>query len=159
MQLLEFAADGGDGADLGADGATNAEFRVDIGFFTHSSQEILDSFGGAYCGAEAAIDASVVIDAGKVVLYCNGLNWAFAGADAATDAGTGGAADSFGIRTFFLGGTFDIYVAIDGNQHDELAGAGFYTRTATGTFVEVDHPHAILVDGDGIKYTGFLAIV
>lgn len=159
VYLLQFATDGGYRAYFGTDGAANAGFWIDLGFLAAAGQQILDGFRGAYRGAESAIDALIVIDTGKIVLYSDGLYGAFTAADAATDARMSTATNCFGIGSLFFGRAFDIYIAIDRDQHDELSGAGSYASATCGALFIIDHAHAIGIHRDGIEHTGSLTIV
>ena len=143
MNLFQFAGNGLNRAYFGADSAADAQFGIDLRFLAHTCHEILDGLGGADCGAETAIDAFIIVDARQIVLYGDGLNGAFARAAATADTGMSAAADSFGVGTLILRGAFDIYGAIDGNEHDEIAGAGFHASAATGAFGIIDHSHIV----------------
>ena len=159
VHLLQFATDGGHRAYFGTDGTADAGFWIDLGFLAAAGQEILDCFRGAYRGAESAIDALIIVDTGKIVLYSDGLYGAFPAADAATDARMGTAANGFGIGSLFFGGAFDIYIAIDRDQHNQLSGTSSYASATGSTLFIIDHAHAVSIHRDGIEHTGSLAIV
>ncbi len=51
MKLFDFSGNSLNGTVFGTDGAANAKFRNDFGFFPQTLDGVHDGFGGANCGA------------------------------------------------------------------------------------------------------------
>ena len=159
VQFLELSADGIYRTHFGTDCAANAAFRIDLRFFAASCQQVLNRLCGADRGAQAAIDAFIIVNTGQVVRDGDGLHGTFTATDSATDAGMGAATDGFGIGAFLFGRALDIDIAIDGNQSNEPSGTCFHTCSTGGALVIIDHAHAIGIDGDRVKGAGRLTVV
>lgn len=159
MQFLDLARYRFHGADFGADGAADAAFGIDLGFFASANQEIEYRFGGAHSGAETAIYALLIVDVGEIVFDSDGVYRAFAGAYATADAGMETSTDLFGVSAFVFGRALYIDVALERHEIDQGSRAGFHTSSTSRAFLEIDQAHAIAIDRDGVEFAGAHTVV
>jgi len=157
--FLEFPGDGIHRAILGTDVASHAFIGVDLGFLAFACQEILNGFGGTFGGADAAIDADIVIDTGQVICDGDRIDRTVSAADTASDTRLVVSADSFGDIAFVFGGAFDINAAVDGDQHDQLTRTGHSASPTAGAFIIVNAADTILVQRYGTEHTSVHTVV
>lgn len=159
MNLFQLARNCLNWTNPGTDRTPDTSFGIDLGFLAQTTEQILDSFGRARCGADSAIDAFLVINPSQIVGYSDSLNWAFAAADPTTDARQSTTADFAGFRAFVLGTAFDVHITIDRHQCYQAPGTSFHASPTSSTFLIINTAHAVLIYRDGVKHTSFLAII
>lgn len=159
MNLFKLARNCLNWTNPGTDCTPDTCFGIDLGFLAQTTEQILDSFGRARCGADSAIDAFLVIYPSQVVGYSDSLNWAFTAADPTTDARQSTTADFAGFRAFVLGTAFNIHITIDRHQCNQAPGTSFHASATGCTFSIIDTAHPVFINRYGIEHTCILTVI
>ena len=106
-----------------------------------------DDLGRAFFRALAALDASVIVDAGQVVLHGDGPVLALAGAEHA--AKTACRADLLHLGAFVPVGALHSHPVFRRQQGDQPLGAGLDAQATAHTAASVDHGYAV-ADSNGM---------